>query len=200
MWSPILKQIYLLNVIFLIVIFFSTCVGKNITSVIQNPQSRNIGKLSCPFPVKQGVVYGKGISQFDTTLVFYITKQLLLDLCEGHFSHLLDFVDMETGLFVDAKGYWSKEEVALDLKDPNGYFSLYYFDGKKLDLKKGNQGNLTIRDVFYQAGLVVIDVYIGSKEEVELKFRFDSNPKLERYLINPSFIKIGNNWYLHRMF
>lgn len=200
MWSLFPKQIYLLYINFILVIFFSSCVSKNTSSETQNSQSRNIGILSCPFPVKQGIVYGKGISQFDTTLILYITKQLLLDLCEGHFSHLLEFVDAKTGLFVDAKGYWSKQEVALDLEDPNGYFSLYYFDQKKLDLKKGNQGNLTIRDVFYQAGLVVIDVYIGSKEEVELKFRFDSNPKLERYLINPSFIKIGNNWYLHRMF
>ncbi|MCW7498403.1 hypothetical protein ND860_17840 [Leptospira levettii] len=195
-----LKHIHCLYIQVLLILFLSSCVSKNTNIATENPQSRNIVKSNCPFPIKQGVVYGKGISQFDSTFVMFITKQLLFDLCEGHFFHLLGFVDAETGLFVDAKGYWSKQEVALDLQDPNGYFSLYYFDQKKLDLKKGNQGNLTIRDVFVQAGPVVIDIYVGSKEEVELKFRFDSNPKLERYLINPSFIKIGNNWYLHRMF
>ncbi|XDD47889.1 hypothetical protein AB3N60_07375 [Leptospira sp. WS39.C2] len=156
--------------------------------------------FQCPFPVQKGVIYGKGISHFDQTVIMFQIKQLLLDLCEGHFSHLLSFVDETTGLFVDAKGYWSKKEVQSDLLDPNGYFVLYYFDQGKLDLKKGSEGNLTIRDVFIQAGPVFVDFYIGSPEEVEIKFRFETNPKLERYLINPSFIKIKNNWFLHRMF
>lgn len=154
----------------------------------------------CPYPVQLGTVYGTGISPFDKTILMFTIKQLLLDLCEGHFSHLLSFVHKETGLFVDAKGYWKTEEVKADLQDSNGYFALYYFDSEKLDLKKGTKGNLTIRDVFGMAGAVYVDIFVGSKEEVEVKFRFPKDPKLERYLINPNFIKIKNTWYLHRMF
>lgn len=162
-------------------------------------ETKNVS-FKCPFPIEMGTIYGNGISHFDKTLILFEIKQLLLDLCEGHFIHLVSFIDKETGLFVDAKGYWTLGEVKVDLKDPEGYFALYYFDKAKLDQKKGSIGNLTIREVFTQAGPVFIDFYIGSKEEVELKFRFPDQPKLERYLINPSFIKLQNSWYLHRMF
>ncbi|TGL48692.1 hypothetical protein EHQ59_14520 [Leptospira kemamanensis] len=154
----------------------------------------------CPYPISLGTVYGKGITNFDRTILLFQIKQLLFDLCEGHFHHLLPFVDKETGLFVDAKGYWTLDEVKADLSDPNGYFALYYFNSSKLNEKKGSSGNLTVREVFSQAGTVFVDLYVSSSEEVEMKFRFPKDPELERYLINPNFIKIQNTWYLHRMF
>lgn len=183
--------------------WFCFCLSpKQNTSKVSDSQTKEIRKANehCPFPVFMGTTYGNGISNFDKTLILFEIKQLLLDLCEGHFQNLLSYVHKETGLFVDAKGYWTTEEVRLDLSDPNGYFSLYYFDQTKLNQKKGSEGNLTIRDVFNQAGPVYADFYVGSPEEVEVKFRFPEKPKLERYLINPSFIKKQNNWYLHRMF
>ncbi|TGK48091.1 hypothetical protein EHQ10_10090 [Leptospira bouyouniensis] len=191
-------------IVFLILLFwFCFCLSpKQNTSKVIDSQTKEVQKTKdqCPFPVFLGTMYGDGISNFDKTFILFEIKQLLLDLCEGHFQHLLSFVHRETGLFVDAKGYWTTEEVRLDLIDPNGYFSLYYFDQTKLNQKKGSDGNLTILDVFKQAGPVYADFYVGSKEEVEVKFRFPEKPKLERYLINPSFIKKQNNWYLHRMF
>lgn len=59
---------------------------------------------------------------------------------------------------------------------------------------------MTVRDVFSFAKQVTVDIYVSSSEEVEVKFRFEENPKLERYLINPSFIKVEGHWYLLRMF
>lgn len=188
---------------------FGCANSKHVESPVSIPSSKEVhskditnqnSKTQCPFPVLLGATYGKGISNFDKTMILFVTKQLLLDLCEGHLQHLLSFVEKETGLFVDAKGYWTVQEVEEDLRDPDGYFALYYFNQTKLNQKKGSSGNLTIRDVFVQAETVVLDFYIGSSEEVEIKFRFPKDPKLERYLINPNFIKIKNTWYLHRMF
>lgn len=192
------------GVVFLILIcFLNSCFLPNREKANGlNPSANEVQtrKIQCPFPVTMGAIYGKGITNFDKTMVLFVTKQLLLDLCEGHFRHLLSYVEKETGLFVDAKGYWTIQEVEEDLNDPDGYFALYYINQTKLNQTKGSSGNLTIRDVFLEAGPVVLDFYIGSSEEVEIKFRFPKDPKLERYLINPNFIKIKNTWYLHRMF
>ncbi|TGL90726.1 hypothetical protein EHQ68_04705 [Leptospira congkakensis] len=163
-------------------------------------KARDSKEFHCPIPLTLGKVYGTSISKFDQTVILSELKILLADLCLGEFVHLLTLVHPVKGLYVDAKGYWTVEEVKADLKDPNGYFQVYYFDLEKLDIKKGSSGNLTVRDVFLAAKQVSVDFYVGSSEEVEVKFRFLENPKLERYLINPSFVKAEGKWYLLRMF
>ncbi|MCT8332753.1 hypothetical protein NUH30_03630 [Leptospira sp. 85282-16] len=170
--------------------------SKNLNSSINSEPK----ELSCSIPITMGKVYGTGLSKFDQTFIFTELKILLSDLCDKKFSHLLSLIHPNQGLYVDAKGYWTIEEVKNDLKDPNGYFQVYYFDQQKLDQKKGSSGNLTVREVFLSAKHVSVDLYVSSSEEVEAKFRFVENPKLERYLINPSFIKSEGNWYLLRMF
>ncbi|TGM81769.1 hypothetical protein EHR01_02960 [Leptospira mtsangambouensis] len=162
-----------------------------------NPEKK---ELICPIPLVLGKIYGTSISKFDQTVIFSELRILLSDLCERKFHHLISLVHPSKGLYVDAKGYWSVEEVKNDLNDPYGYFQVYYFDQEKLDQKKGSFGNLTVRDVFSFAKQVVVDIFVSSSEEVEVKFRFEENPKLERYLINPSFIKVEGHWYLLRMF
>lgn len=162
--------------------------------------SPGTNEIICPIPISQGKIYGTSISKFDQTVILSELKILLSDLCERKFYHLINLIHPTKGLYVDAKGYWTIDEVKNDLIDPNGYFQVYYFDSKKLDQKKGSPGNLTVRDVFIAAKQVIVDFYVSSSEEVELKFRFEENPKLERYLINPSFIKTEGNWYLLRMF
>lgn len=157
-------------------------------------------ELNCFIPIRMGKVYGTGLSKFDQTFILTELKILLSDLCEKKFSHLISLIHPTQGLYVDAKGYWTIEEVKNDLKDPNGYFQVYYFDQEKLDQKKGSAGNLTVREVFISAKQVFVDFYVSSSEEVEVKFRFEENPKLERYLINPSFMKSEGNWFLLRMF
>ncbi|EOQ96908.1 putative lipoprotein [Leptospira wolbachii serovar Codice str. CDC] len=157
-------------------------------------------EIGCPIPLSQGTVYGTDLSKFDQTYLLSVIKVLLGDLCAGSFAHLPSLIHPEKGLYVDAKGYWTYSEVEKDLADPKGYFQVYYFDSKKLDQKKGSVGNLTVRDVFLSAKEVAADFYVGSSEEVEVRFRFAENPKLERYLINPSFVKWEGKWYLLRMF
>ncbi|MCW7492394.1 hypothetical protein ND861_06980 [Leptospira sp. 2 VSF19] len=157
-------------------------------------------ELTCPIPLTMGKVYGTGLSKFDQTQILSELKVLLGDLCEKKFDHLVSLIHPNLGLYVDAKGYWTIEDVKKDLKDPNGYFQVYYFDSEKLDQKKGSSGNLTVRAVFAFTKQVFVDIYVASIEEVEIKFRFEENPKLERYLINPSFMKSEGNWYLLRMF
>ncbi|TGL37862.1 hypothetical protein [Leptospira perdikensis] len=160
----------------------------------------SVRETACPIPLTKGVVYGTTLTKFDETCLLAELKVLLADLCAGSFSHLPNLVHPTKGLYVDAKGYWTYVEVKKDLADPNGYFQVYYFDSKKLDEKKGSVGNLTVREVFLSAKQVWVDFYAGSSEEVEVKFRFLENPKLERYLINPSFVKEDGKWYLLRMF
>ncbi|MCW7489863.1 hypothetical protein [Leptospira meyeri] len=162
-----------------------------------NPEKKD---LLCPIPLMLGKVYGTSLSKFDKTFILSELKILLSDLCERKFKNLTSLIHPAKGLYVDAKGYWTTQEVKNDLIDPYGYFQVYYFDSEKLDKKKGSFGNLTVRDVFSLAKQVTVDIYVGSSEEVEVKFRFEENPKLERYLINPSFIKIEGRWYLLRMF
>ncbi|MGE8722520.1 hypothetical protein ACO2KH_14400 [Leptospira terpstrae] len=157
-------------------------------------------EIGCPISLSLGTVYGTSLSKFDQTYLLSVLKVLLGDLCVRSFSHLPSLIHPEKGLFVDAKGYWTLLEVEKDLASPNGYFEIYYFDSKKLDHKKGSMGNLTVREVFLSAKKVWADFYVGSSEEVEVRFRFAENPKLERYLINPSFIKWEGKWYLLRMF
>lgn len=161
---------------------------------------KNAKEIGCPIPLSIGTVYGTALSKFDQTYLLSVIKVLLGDLCAGSFLHLPSLIHPEKGLYVDAKGYWTYREVEQDLSDPYGYFQVYYFDSKKLDKKKGSVGNLTVRDVFLSAKEVAVDLYVGSSEEIEAKFRFAENPKLERYLINPSFIKAEGKWYLLRMF
>ncbi|MCW7481594.1 hypothetical protein [Leptospira kanakyensis] len=176
-------------------------VGQKQTGEVNSSATRRESQtISCPIPFSVGKVYGTSISKFDQTVIVSELKILLSDLCLGEFTHLLILVHPTKGLYVDAKGYWTVEEVKADLKDPNGYFQVYYFHSEKLDSKKGSSGNLTVRDVFLAAKQVSVDFYIGSSEEVEVKFRFLENPKLERYLINPSFVKAEGKWYLLRMF
>lgn len=165
-----------------------------------SPSDVNVRDIGCPIPLAKGVVYGTSLSKFDETYLLAELKVLLADLCARSFSHLPSLIHPEKGLYVDAKGYWTYAEVKKDLGDPNGYFQVYYFDSKKLDEKKGSVGNLTVRDVFLSAKQVWVDFYAGSSEEVEVRFRFAENPKLERYLINPSFMKTEGKWYLLRMF
>ncbi|MBM9592869.1 hypothetical protein JWG41_20725 [Leptospira sp. 201903075] len=165
-----------------------------------SPSDANVKDVGCPIPLTKGVVYGTSLSKFDETYLLAELKVLLADLCARSFSHLPSLIHPEKGLYVDAKGYWTYAEVKKDLGDPNGYFQVYYFDSKKLDEKKGSVGNLTVRDVFLSAKQVWVDFYAGSSEEVEVRFRFAENPKLERYLINPSFMKTEGKWYLLRMF
>ncbi|EMY71896.1 hypothetical protein [Leptospira vanthielii] len=160
----------------------------------------NAKEIGCPIPLSLGTVYGTTLSKFDQTYLLSVIKVLLGDLCASSFVHLPSLIHPEKGLYVDAKGYWTYVEVEKDLKNSNGYFQIYYFDSKKLDQKKGSLGNLTVRDVFLTAKQVWVDFYVGSSEEVEVKFRFAENPKLERYLINPSFVKWEGKWYLLRMF
>ncbi|WP_244936941.1 hypothetical protein [Leptospira brenneri] len=188
----------------LVICFLYDCQSQNIGLETKERKSSNFAeseiKETCPIPLALGSVYGTSISKFDQTVILSQIKILLGDLCDRSFSHLLSLIHPTKGLYVDAKGFWTLEEVEKDLKDPNGYFQVYYFDSETLDQKKGTVGNLTLRSVFLSTKQTIVDLYVGSSEEVEVKFRFPENPKLERYLINPSFIKWEKNWYLQRMF
>lgn len=192
--------VYLISSSFLFCFSCQLIKEKSQSTKADNPSYANTKEMGCPISLSLGTVYGTALSKFDETFLLSELKVLLADLCAGSFSHLPSLIHPKKGLYVDAKGYWTYAEVEKDLADPNGYFQVYYFDSKKLDGKKGSVGNLTVRDVFLSAKQVWVDLYVGSSEEVEVRFRFAENQKLERYLINPSFIKWEGSWYLLRMF
>lgn len=98
-----------------------------------NPEKK---ALLCPIPMVLGKVYGSSFSKFDQTFILSELKILLSDLCERKFQNLTSLIHPAKGLYVDAKGYWTIEEVKNDLIDPDGYFQVYYFDSEKLDKKR----------------------------------------------------------------
>ncbi|TGN19329.1 hypothetical protein [Leptospira idonii] len=156
--------------------------------------------LVCPFSVEIGTIYGKQGKPEDAKLILSLIEILLSDICAGNLNHLPEWVHPETGLFVDAKGHWTKDEVLKDLADPKGYFATNFWRGDLLDEKKKTTGNLTIQKAFQSAKLIYVDYFFDSSLESEVQFRFLENPKNARYLINPIFQKIDGKWMLLRMF
>ncbi|MDF3818696.1 hypothetical protein P3G55_02220 [Leptospira sp. 96542] len=154
----------------------------------------------CPLASERGTVYGSYLTQVDLQKIEKIIVDLLSDICNSEWKHLALYTNESMGLFVDAKGHWSKNEVLNDIKNPDGYFQIYYFDSEKLDKKKGTLGNLTVQDAFFSTEMIGFDIYALSTKEAEVRFVFKTNEKNARYLINPSFVKIDNEWYLLRMF
>lgn len=194
-----------MNPKFILTFIFSLSLLSSCDSILKReleedmPDTRTLFLESeCPFDSSLGVVYGNDLGKKELESVEKILKIVLGDICLGSFPNLLSLVDGETGLYVDAKGHFTKEEVKTDLENKEGYFAVYYFNPEALARKKGNTTNLTVRQILVSAKKIEYDLYISSKEEVEVRFRFLENEKNARLLINPGFIKKGGRWYLLR--
>lgn len=154
----------------------------------------------CRLSLEVGRVYGDYGKKDDVDGILINLRFLVSDICSGHLNHLGEMVPDDLGLFVDAKGHWSKAEVIKDLANEEGYFATYFFNQKLLDKQKGTEGNLTIQRVLKSSYGILVDFYFDSALETEIQLRFRENPKNARYLINPIFVKAEGKWKLLRMF
>jgi len=182
--------------ILIFIFFITTC--KSTTQEIEHKE-KSYSLANCPIPLSQGKIYGNYGKPQDTKTIFKLLEILLNDICEGNLNHVSQMVHNDLGLFIDAKGHWTKEEMLKEITDPNGYFAIYFFDQKALDQKKGGEGYLTIQNALKSSNGLVIDMYFDSSQETEVKIQFNENPKNARYLINPVFKKIDKDWILMRM-
>lgn len=154
---------------------------------------------TCPFPYQRGILYGMDLRPQEIAPIESLLRIVLDDICEGNLRHLKDIIDPIQGLYVDAKGHYTYEEVLQDLSNPEGYFQTYYFDPQLLAKRKGTNSYLTVRQSLVSAGEIFADFYISSKEEVEVRLRFSENAANAENLINSSFSKKKGKWYLLRI-
>ncbi len=194
-------SLHSLTVIFTL-LFFASCSTQSNAFTSSRSETKSLPTLlqtECPIPLEQGKIYGNHGKKEDIDQVLKKLKLLIDDICTGNLNHLPELVFGELGLFIDAKGHWTKEEVLKDLKNPEGYFQTYFFNQSLLDKKKGNQGNLTIQMALRSSNGLVIDYFFDSSKETEVQIKFKENPINMRYLINPVFAKIEGEWMLLRM-
>ena len=164
------------------------------------PKDEKINLASCPISIELGKVYGNYGKKVDTDAILGQLRLLLDDICFGNLDHLPAMVFGELGLFIDAKGHWTKEEVLHDIASKEGYFSTYFFNQDLLDKKKASKGNLTIQTALRSSHGIVVDFFFDSASESELQLKFKQNQANARYLINPVFARIEGKWMLLRMF
>ncbi len=163
------------------------------------PINEKITLATCPISLELGKVYGNYGKKVDTDAILSQLRLLLDDICLGNLDHLPAMVFGELGLFIDAKGHWTKEEVVRDIASKAGYFSTYFFNQDLLDQKKASKGNLTIQTALRSSNGILVDFFFDSSSESELQLKFKENQANARYLINPVFAKIDGKWMLLRM-
>jgi hypothetical protein len=187
--------------IVLISILNLTCQSKAEVQIKkENEEQESVRLAPCPITVEHGKIYGNHGTKVDMDMILVQLQMLVTDICAGNLNHLSAMIFDELGLFIDAKGHWTKEEVMRDITLSDGYFATYFFDQKLLDKKKGTSGNLTLQMAIRSSHGLIADYFFDSARETEIQLRFKENPKNVRYLINPVFAKIEGRWMLLRMF
>ncbi|TGL57701.1 hypothetical protein EHQ64_19520 [Leptospira sarikeiensis] len=180
---------------FFLLQFHCISFGENLISTKRNPE--------LPPEIRQGKVFLAGhIGDHtkDTEEILKILKRLIDGTVAKDLNFLPDLVSKKEGIYLDLKGNWTKEQLISELSSTENYFRTYFFDRELLAKQKGSNEVRTVRDLFLSSGGVEADFYYESKIACELKLRFRENPKLEKELINPYFIKQDGKWYLFRLF
>lgn len=161
---------------------------------------RGVTGKHCPYKTSLGKVYGKEIGFAQISSVKILLDDILNHICEGKLDNIGMWISESEGLWVEGKGHWTIQEVLADVKNPDGYFQVYFFDQQALNQKKGNSSNFTVQNLFFQAKEIQYEIYANSESELEIHFVFLENPKLARELLNPIFRYKNNRWFLVQMF
>jgi len=119
---------------------------------------------------------------------------------EKDYSKLPELVDPKKGLYVDLKAEWNYKKLLDELKNPNSYFEIFFFDKEKLIREKNSTDVWTVRELLILSGGLKADLFFESNESCEVKLIFDKSSKHQTDLNNPYFIKVNGSWKVYRLF
>jgi hypothetical protein len=81
-----------------------------------------------------------------------------------------------------------------------GDFEVFFFDTNKLKKEKNSEMVKTVRDILILSEGLVAELYYENEYTVEVKLRFQKNKKFENDLNTLYFSKMGDKWYVERLF
>lgn len=180
--------------IFLIFVLFSFfyCISskENLTSKIE-------------VTVTLGAIYNPSkanIQEKDKQEILSLLQKLVDMTLEKSFLELPNYVDPELGIYPDLKAHWSYSKLKQEVRNPNSYFEIFFFNKDKLMKERNSPNVLTVRDVILFSEGLRADLFFESKEECEVKLIFNKASKYQGDLNNPYFVKRGNVWKVYRLF
>ncbi len=152
--------------------------------------------------VKLGTIYidpliKKGTSDIE---IIHIINFLVESTLHRDYSKLSMFVSSEKGLYIDLKAHLSYTDLLKEVNKKDSYFEVFFFDTNKLKKEKNSEMVKTVRDILILSEGLVAELYYENEYAVEVKLRFQKNKKFENDLNTLYFSKMGDKWYVERLF
>jgi len=152
--------------------------------------------------VKLGTIYidpliKKGTSDIE---IIHIINFLVESTLHRDYSKLSMFVSSEKGLYIDLKAHLSYTDLLKEVNKKDSYFEVFFFDTNKLKKEKNSEMVKTVRDILILSEGLVAELYYENEYAVEVKLRFQKNKKFESDLNTLYFSKMGDKWYVERLF
>ena len=152
--------------------------------------------------VKLGTIYidpliNKGTSDIE---ILNILNFLVESTLNRDYSKLSMFVSSEKGLYIDLKAHLSYADLLKEVNKKDSYFEVFFFDTSKLKKEKKSEIVKTVRDVLVLSEGLLAELYYETESAVEVRLRFQKNKKFENDLNTMYFSKLGEKWYVERLF
>lgn len=116
------------------------------------------------------------------------------------YSKLPDYVDQKKGLYPDIKGEWTYSKLLSELKNPDSYFEVFFFNREKLIQEKNSTDVWTVRELLILSEGLKADFFFETNDACEVKLHFNKSSKLQGDLNNPYFVRTGGTWKIYRLF
>lgn len=140
------------------------------------------------------------IQEKDKQEILSLLQTLVNMTLEKNFIQLPNYVDSELGIYPDLKAHWSYYKLKEEVRNPNSYFEIFFFDKEKLIKEKNSPNVMTVREVLLISEGLKADLFFESLEECEVKILFQKASKYQGDLNNPYFIKRNGKWKIYRLF
>ena len=140
------------------------------------------------------------LTKRDLSKINSVLELLIQSVIDKDKNKLLGLVSQKDGIFIEENSYKTFQEFERDLNDTNSYIDIFFFDTEKLIQHTKNLNSKTVRDLLILSGGIFYELYIDSRTQVTIKFKFSKNKIWEKEL-NQAILKKDNlKWYLFKIF